>query len=147
MNARAGVRQALAAVPVAAALLAFAAAAWCGEAAASGVWTESTSARAASEFWTVARMRAAKPLEVSSSTPRVRSGDRHGHRGKSRRLAARAGTFGSDFEAVADSTTPECRIHGAVFLSFGIFGYGRCSGTAVRSRNESVVITAGHCVN
>lgn len=147
MNARAGVRGALAAVPVAAALLVLAAAAWCGEAAAGGVWTDSTSARAASEFWTVARMRAAEPLEVSRSDPRVRSGDRHGHRGKPRRLAARAGTFGSDFEAVADPTTPEFRVHGAVFLSFGIFGYGRCSGTAVRSRNRSVVITAGHCVN
>ena len=78
---------------------------------------------------------------------RVQSGGRHGHRGKPHRIAARLGTFGADFEQVADPTAPEFRVNGAIFLSFGIFGYGRCSGTAVRSRNASVVITAGHCVN
>lgn len=148
MNTRAGGSiRALAALPVAAALLLFASTAWCGEAAASGVWVDSTSARAASSFWTVARMRAAKPVEVSRAGPRVRSGGRRGDRGKPHRLAARTSSFGADFEQVADPTAPEFRVHGAVFLSFGIFGYGRCSGTAVRSPNQSVVVTAGHCVN
>jgi hypothetical protein len=147
MSARAGwFKRALAAVPVAAALLLLASAC-SGEAAVGAVWVEPTSAREASDFWTIARMRAAVPLEVSRPGPQVRSGGRHGHRGKGRRLAARAGVFGSDFEAVSDPTAPEFRVNGAIFLSFGIFGYGRCSGTAVRSRNQSVVVTAGHCIN
>lgn len=112
-----------------------------------GVWVEATSAREASKFWTIARMRAARPLEVDRREPRVQSGGRHGHRGKPHRVVARLGTFGADFEQVGDPTAPEFRVHGAIFLSFGIFGYGRCSGTAVRSRNESVVVTAGHCIN
>jgi len=148
MNARAGGTQRVVAAGALAAILALVAIpAYTASAAGSGVRVESTSAHEAGEFWTVARMRAARPLELSHSGPQVRSGGRHGHRGKPHRIAARAGTFGADFEQVADPTTPEFRVNGAVFLSFGIFGFGRCSGTAVRSPNESVVITAGHCVN
>jgi len=62
-------------------------------------------------------------------------------------VAPRAGELGHDFEQVADPTAPAFRIHGAIFVALGIFGYARCSGTAVRSGNESVVFTAGHCVN
>ena len=113
-----------------------------------GVWVKRSSAREASNFWTVARMRAAKPVEIGRPSPQVRStGNGHGHHGKPRRVVARLATFGSDFEQVADPTAPEFRVNGAIFLSFGIFGYGRCSGTAVQSRNSSVVITAGHCLN
>lgn len=148
MNARAGGTQRVVAACALAALLVLAAIPACSASAAgSGTRVESTSAHEAGEFWTVARMRAARPLELSHSGPRVQTGGRHGHRGRPRRIAARLGTFGADFEQVADPTAPEFRVNGAVFLSFGIFGYGRCSGTAVRSRNESVVITAGHCVN
>ncbi|HEX6781087.1 MAG TPA: hypothetical protein VF125_03555 [Solirubrobacterales bacterium] len=116
-------------------------------AARSGVWVKRTSAREAGKFWTVARMRAARPMEIGRPSRRVRTGGRGDDRGKPRRIAARLGTFGSDFEQVGDPTAPEFRVHGAIFLSFGIFGYGRCSGTAVRSRNASVVVTAGHCLN
>jgi hypothetical protein len=146
MSARAGgFKRLLAAVPVAAALFLFVSAC-SGEAAAGAVWVERTSAREAGNFWTLARMRAAKPVELARPGRQIRSGGRHGHR-KPHRLAARAGAFGSDFELVADPTAPEFRVHGALFLSFGIFGYGRCSGTAVRSRNQSVVVTAAHCLN
>src|SRR4051794_14412009 len=62
-------------------------------------------------------------------------------------VAPRAGELGHDFEQVAAPTAPAFRIHGAIFVALGIFGYARCSGTAVRSGNESVVFTAGHCVN
>jgi V8-like Glu-specific endopeptidase len=148
MNARAGgTQRAVAAVALAAIFTFVAIPADGASAAHSGIWVRSTSAEAAGDFWTLTRMRAAKPLEVNRPDPRVRSGGRHGGRGKPRRIAARIGTFGSDFEQVADPTAPEFRVNGAIFLSFGIFGYGRCSGTAVRSRNASVVITAGHCVN
>jgi hypothetical protein len=148
MNARAGGTQRAVAAVALAVLLTFAAAPACTAGATpGGIWLEPTSAREAGAFWTVARMRAATPLEVSRSGSPVRSGRRHGHRGKPHRVVARIGTFGADFEQVADPTGPEFRVHGAIFLSFGIFGYGRCSGTAVRSRNRSVVMTAGHCLN
>jgi len=117
---------------------------------ASGVWVKPFSAREAGDFWTPARMRAAKPLELSrphAGSSSVAKGDRRGRPHRLPARAARVSTFGADFEAVPDPTLPEFRVHGAIFLSLGVFGYGRCSGTAVRSRNESVVVTAGHCLN
>lgn len=147
MNVRAGgAQRALVAVSLAA-LIIFTAVAVAGadRAAASGLRVKPQSAQEASDFWTLARMREAKPLELNGSV----SGRPEG-RGKPRRIAgaaARVSTFGSDFVPVPDSTAPGFRVHGAIFISLGIFGYGRCSGTAVRSRNESVVITAAHCLH
>lgn len=152
MNARAGgAQRALAAVSLVA-LIIFIAVAVAGgnRAAASGLWVESQSAREAGDFWTLARMREAEPLELGRSGPGIPAAGRPEKRGKPRRvaaMAARVSTFGSDFVSVPDSTTPGFRVHGAIFVSLGIFGYGRCSGTAVRSRNESVVITAAHCLH
>lgn len=100
---------------------------------ASGFWLEPSPSDEAGDFWTQARVRRAVPLEL---------GTRAGFTS-----APVAGGFGSDFEQVADPTTAESRVHGVVLLSLGIFGYGRCSGTAVRSPNKSVVITAAHCLN
>lgn len=142
-----GTQRALAAALVAAFLIFIAVALWgAGGAVASGVWMKPLSAREAGEFWTVARMRAARPIELTNSHqshPKAKP-DRGG---EPHRVAARLSSFGADFEQVADPTAPESRVHGAVFLSFGPFGYGRCSGTAVRARNQSVVVTAGHCLN
>ena len=148
MNARAGGAQRALAAAWGGALLIFIAIAAVGvpDAAAQGRWVESRSAQEASGFWTPARMRAAKPLELSAAP----AAGKPGGRGKPRRItaqAARVSTFGGDFELVPDSTAPGFRVHGAIFISLGIFGYGRCSGTAVRSRNESVVITAAHCLH
>ncbi len=103
------------------------------EAFASGVWLKASSASEAAGFWTPARVRGAVPLELRSNRAGTSATD--------------PGDFGSDFEQVADPTAPEFRVHGVVLLSLGIFGVGRCSGTAVRSPNESVVITAAHCLN
>lgn len=102
-------------------------------ASASGVWLEPSTAGDAGDLWTPARVREAEPIEL--------------HQDRAGASAAATGEFGDDFEQVADPTAPEFRINGVVLLSLGIFGYGRCSGTAVRSANESVVMTAGHCVN
>lgn len=137
MDARAGGAQRALVAALGGALLIFIALVAGGQAraAANGLWVESQSAREAGNFWTLARMREAEPLELA---------------GKPRRDGAQASvapTFGSDFELVPDSTAPESRVHGAIFISLGIFGYGRCSGTAVRSRNESVVFTAAHCLH
>lgn len=102
-------------------------------ASASGVWLEPSSAEQANDFWTPARIQMAKPLELRS--------DRAGA------SAADPAAIDSDFEQVPDPAAPGFRIHGVIVLSLGIFGYGRCSGTAVRSANKSVVITAAHCLN
>ncbi len=50
---------------------------------------------------------------------------------------------------VADPSAPNVRAHGKVFFTTRRGGTARdwvCSGTAVNSRNRSVVWTAGHCV-
>ena len=127
-----GGRRALAGA-VLAALLVLMAGGASQDAIASGVWLKGSSAKEAASFWTSGRVRSAEPLELRS--------DRAGT------SAPGADDFGADFEQVADPTAPEFRIHGVVLLSLGIFGYGRCSGTAVRSANKSVVITAAHCLN
>ena len=125
------------AASLAAALALFAAGAPAAAAAPSGVRVAPSSTRRALSFWTPARMRAAKPVEVLM------------HRRPALAAASRAPVklaTESDFEAVADPTAPEYRQNGVIFfLVFGIFP-GRCSGTAVDSPNRSVVFTAGHCV-
>lgn len=116
---------------------------------ASGVRVPAVSAGEAGQFWSAKRIREAKPLEATN-TPRTAARRSTGKRGRPHRVAAiapRQAGFGADFEQVADPTAPGFRIHGAIFVSLGLFGYGRCSGTAVRSGNQSVVFTAGHCVN
>lgn len=120
-------------------------------ASASGLWLPPTSARRAERFWTPQRMREAKPLEVkhphagatSASGAAARRGAPHRVPAAAPRLTLEA----SHFEQVSDPTAPEFRVNGAIFLSFGIFGYGRCSGTAVHSGNQSIVFTAAHCIN
>lgn len=117
-------------------------------AASAGVWVKGPTAREAASFWTPARIRAAKPLEVSGGGkvgPVARNERGRPHRVAA--VAARAADFGSDFVEVPDSAAEGFRVHGAIFVSFGIFGFGRCSGTAVRSPNQSVVFTAGHCIH
>ncbi|MGN6664452.1 MAG: trypsin-like serine peptidase [Solirubrobacterales bacterium] len=119
-------------------------------AAASGIWTPAVSAREADAFWTPQRMREAKPVEVGRPHLHPASGSAPRRRGRPHRVAPEAPRLSieaSGFEQVADPTAPEFRIHGAIFLSLGIFGYGRCSGTAVHSGNQSVVFTAAHCIN
>lgn len=106
-------------------------------ASASGVRLTPTSADALSSFWTPGRIREARPLEVEPESTALASTTRE----------PAPGEFGSNFEAVTDPTAPEFRVNGAIFVELGFFGFARCSGTAIVSPNESVVVTAGHCVN
>jgi hypothetical protein len=149
MNARAGGNQRAVAAAVLAAVLLLGVIPVGAAGARSGRWLEPTSARKAAAFWTPARMRAAEPIEIGGRQEGKRAKVLRGRRGRAGRVAALGihESFGSDFEQVPDPTQPEFRVNGALFLSFGIFGYGRCSGTAVRSRNRSVVVTAAHCLN
>jgi hypothetical protein len=150
MIARAGRAQRTLAGSVLAALLpCLTIAALAATPAGAGVWVAPQSADEAGAFWTPQRMREAKPLEVKRPHARATVG-RVAAGGRPHRIppqAPRLSLEASGFEAVADPTAPEYRVNGAIFLSFGIFGYARCSGTAVHSRNRSVVFTAAHCIN
>src|SRR5215212_9391794 len=117
MNARAGrIRRAVAAavfaaIPVLVAIPAGSASAR------SGVWVKPTTARRAAAFWTPARMRAAKPIEVFPRRGEARATLRRGRRGEPGRVAAfgiPGPSFGADFEQVPDPTLPEFRVNGAL---------------------------------
>lgn len=57
--------------------------------------------------------------------------------------------IGVDREEVVDPSAPDVRAHGKVFFTIpqgSAAGDYVCSGTAVNSRNRSLVWTAGHCV-
>jgi V8-like Glu-specific endopeptidase len=87
-------------------------------------------AAAARRFWTPARMRSARTIE-----------------GPPAHASTLNPVLTSTSETIDDPTEPKYRVNGAIFISEGAgIGYGRCSGTSVISPNESVVITAGHCV-
>jgi V8-like Glu-specific endopeptidase len=108
-----------------------------------------TEARDSIEFWTPARMRAAKPLDLSRpGSTRLDAGGPLDSRIAPRVLPPidpARGASSSALEAVADPTAAATRVHGAVFIE-SPFGLGRCSGTSVNAPNFSVVITAAHCV-
>ena len=83
-------------------------------------------------YWTDERMRGAIPADRG--------------RGNAPNEMAKpgGGTSGGGATSVEPATYPSA--HGKVFFSDGTYNYV-CSGTALTSQNESVVWTAGHCVN
>jgi V8-like Glu-specific endopeptidase len=117
-------------------------------------------------YWTKSRMRAAEPVPtVLPGGPQAASaraadaaspsyvppaapgseGDAQLMRGE----AAATTTTSRAASPVLDPTAPKIRAHGKVFFTVvGGTDPGNfvCSGTAVNSRNKSVVLTAGHCV-
>jgi V8-like Glu-specific endopeptidase len=103
-------------------------------------------------FWTPARMRAAKPLEVrpatgSAGAPAGRGGSEGG---TPRRIQpappSASASASSTFDQVADPAAAGLCQNGVIF--FEIDGdLARCSGTSVNAPNRSVVITAGHCID
>jgi len=94
----------------------------------------STSAGETSRFWTAARMKQARPLDLN------RPG-----RGQLTYTAGEA-SASSSFETVPDPTAETTRQNGAIFIETP-FGFGRCSGTSVNAPNFSVVFTAAHCIH
>ena len=110
-------------------------------------------ARQAAAFWTPARMRRAKPLNVLfPRRPQAPSrglgaksvrGAPHVHPSAMASVARPSAAL--DFEAVADPAAPGYSQNGVVFIVTP-FGLGRCSGTAVNSPSYSVVFTAAHCI-
>jgi V8-like Glu-specific endopeptidase len=119
---------------------------------ASGHAVPAAQAREALSFWTPARMRRAKPLEVQMpGQPSIQAGAARSGAGSDPHryppLAAPGGASSSSaFEEVADSTAVDTRVNGVIFIGTP-FGFGRCSGTSVNAPNYSVVFTAGHCIH
>jgi V8-like Glu-specific endopeptidase len=110
-------------------------------------------ARQARAFWTAARMRQARPLDIGSRTPGLRRGGGPGRRGHgathrypARAAAAVAGSS-SLSEPIPNPGLPGFSQHGVVFVLAGGGFFGRCSATSVNAPNLSVVFTAGHCVH
>jgi hypothetical protein len=91
------------------------------------------SAAAIARYWTAARMERAIPAE------RIRAG--HGRVAK----AAPAYPYRS-YEVTTPYTQAPTSTHGKAFFTLGGSDYV-CSATALLSGNDSVVWTAGHCVN
>jgi V8-like Glu-specific endopeptidase len=90
-------------------------------------------AKGALRFWTQARMRAARPLDLRLP-------------GRGQISLSEPASASSAFETVPDPTLVDSRVNGAIFIETP-FGLGRCSGTSVNAPNYSVVFTAGHCIN
>lgn len=84
-------------------------------------------------FWTPARMRAARPLDLRLP-------------GRGQISLKEPASASSAFETVPDPTLVASRVNGAIFIETP-FGLGRCSGTSVNAPNYSVVFTAAHCIN
>ena len=81
-------------------------------------------------YWTPARMHSARPVAMQ----------------KPGALAGKPARAGTATEVPAPYTTYPTSTHGKVFFTMGSFNYV-CSGTSITSGNQSVVWTAGHCVN
>jgi hypothetical protein len=89
-------------------------------------------------FWTPARMRSARPLDLVVGA------------GGKRRLRVGAppatGGAGASFRAVPTPRVPPYSFNGRIFFRRGgLMGF--CSGTAIDSPTRQLVLTAGHCVN
>jgi hypothetical protein len=87
-------------------------------------------------YWTPARMRSARPLDLTLAPG--------GH--TSLRLGPAAPPAGASFVAVEAPAEPPFSVNGRIFVKQGrLRGY--CSGTAIDSPTRQLVLTAGHCVN
>jgi hypothetical protein len=106
-----------------------------GEASRAG--TARAEAARVARYWTPARMRSARPLDLVV-----------GAGGHARlRVGRAAGLLASaSFLAVPTPEVPPYSFNGRIFIRRGkLRGY--CSGTAINSPTRELVLTAGHCVN
>ncbi|MFE5839835.1 trypsin-like serine peptidase [Arthrobacter sp. NPDC056493] len=101
-------------------------------------------------YWTPERMRAALPGDVLAA----KVVDRQDNTGASSPAAAETGAL-TRFAGTAPQTTATTALHssetpvshvGKVFFTLGGINYV-CSGNSIAAQNDSLVATAGHCVN
>jgi V8-like Glu-specific endopeptidase len=122
------------------------------------------SAAAIRDYWTKERMREAEPVAAPAATATLSGpADPAGapsyvppaapgapaQAGLRSGAAVTGGIAGRDAVAIADPAASGIRAHGKVFFTINkgaAPGDYVCSGTAVNSRNRSLVWTAGHCV-
>jgi V8-like Glu-specific endopeptidase len=128
-------------------------------------WTATDSGserRTVSQYWTTQRMLAAQPLDAPAPRRTRASGPSQGSpwatRGTSRRTSWSTRGASWTVNATQQAAVPNSRglqwtdggavvrTTGRVFFTTAQGGNASCSGSAVTSANESVVITAGHCV-
>jgi hypothetical protein len=98
---------------------------------------ERAAAARVARYWTPARMRSARPLDLvvgSSGKARLRVG------------AAEASGASVSFRAVSTPDTPPYSFNGRIFIRRGNLA-GFCSGTAINTPTRQLVLTAGHCIN
>jgi hypothetical protein len=88
-------------------------------------------------YWTPARMRAARPLDLAVD----RQGRSHLRVGRASEEGA-----GASFVGVPTPEVPPFSFNGRVFLRRGKLA-GFCSRTAIDSPTRQLVLTAGHCLN
>ena len=88
-------------------------------------------------YWTPARMRSARPLDLVVGA----DGKARLHAG-----APEAGGASASFLAVPTPDVPPYSFNGRIFIRRGDLA-GYCSGTAIDSPTRQLVLTAGHCVN
>lgn len=123
-----------------------------GAGAARGGRVAAFSAQQAARFWTPARMRRAKPVDVQPAgardfAPFPAGGAAAGTPHRVPPLAPRLGASASSAtETVVEPAAAGFRQNGVIFFEFLGF-LDRCSGTSVSAPNFSVVFTAGHCID
>jgi hypothetical protein len=106
--------------------------------AAAGGSAEARAAARVARYWTPARMRGARPLDLVVD-----------HRGEARLRVGAASAepaAGASFLAVPTPDTPPYSFNGRIFIRRGDLA-GYCSGTAIDSPTRQLVLTAGHCIN
>ena len=112
----------------------------------------SKSERGGAGYWTKARVAKVKPAPLPEAAPGALPNLRAQPRaGRPLRVQPQAPTVGSQRPVrkalpVLDPTQYPYSANGLVLFNMGGGSYG-CSGTVIASPNQSVVFTAGHCVN
>jgi hypothetical protein len=100
---------------------------------AAGLGRERAEAERVERYWTPARMRSARPLDLAL-------------RGGRPARAPAAPTAAASFLPVETPETPPFSFNGRIFVRQGRL-VGFCSGTAIDTPTRQLVLTAGHCVN
>jgi V8-like Glu-specific endopeptidase len=100
--------------------------------------TQARQAARVARYWTPARMRGARPLDLvvgASGKARLRVG-----------APAVEPAAGASFLTVSTPDVPPYSVNGRIFIRRGSLA-GYCSGTAINSPTRRLVLTAGHCIN
>lgn len=97
---------------------------------------ERAAAARVERYWTPARMRSARPLDLAMNS----QGEIERH------VRAALVEATTSFQRVPTPEVPPFSVNGRIFVRLGGLA-GFCSGTAINSPTRQLVLTAGHCVN